>query len=282
MKDLVSFKKEKDYIVCADSDGCVIDGMTIKHKECFGPCLVDEWELEKYREDVLKKWNQVNLYSTTRGINRFKGLLTVLDYVNQNKYIEVDTVDLKTWIDSTDALSNSSLTEHIKKSNSQMLKKVLQWSETTNKCINALSEDKKMKFSGVTECFKEITNYAQLAVISAANKKAVVEEWEHNDLMEYVNIIMSQECGSKKECIRKLIDLGFEKDKIIMLGDSPGDIESAIDNDVLYYPIMVDYEVESWNDFKEKVFPMLLTGEYKEGLMASYKEEYNKNLLKSR
>ena len=41
------FKKKKDFLVCVDSDGCAMDTMDVKHKECFGPCLVREWKLEK-------------------------------------------------------------------------------------------------------------------------------------------------------------------------------------------------------------------------------------------
>ena len=38
-----SFVRKHDYLVCVDSDGCVMDTMNCKHFNCFGPCMVTEW-----------------------------------------------------------------------------------------------------------------------------------------------------------------------------------------------------------------------------------------------
>ena len=46
-QDLTTFQKRKNFLVCIDSDGCAIDSMNIKHIHCFGPRLVDEWELHR-------------------------------------------------------------------------------------------------------------------------------------------------------------------------------------------------------------------------------------------
>ena len=67
---LQEFKKTKDYLICVDSDGCAMDTMDIKHFRCFGPCMVEEWGLEKWAGPILERWNEVNLYTMTRGINR--------------------------------------------------------------------------------------------------------------------------------------------------------------------------------------------------------------------
>ena len=44
MVNLNDFKRQKDFLVCVDSDGCAMD---IKHFNCFGPCMVEEWGLEE-------------------------------------------------------------------------------------------------------------------------------------------------------------------------------------------------------------------------------------------
>ena len=69
-----SFERKHDYLVCVDSDGCVMDTMNCKHFHCFGPCMVAEWGLEEWQDEILARWNVINLFSMTRGINRFKGL----------------------------------------------------------------------------------------------------------------------------------------------------------------------------------------------------------------
>lgn len=69
MGKLSDYKKKKDFLVCVDSDGCAMDTMDIKHIRCFGPCMVDEWELGQWRDEILARWNEINLYTMTRGIN---------------------------------------------------------------------------------------------------------------------------------------------------------------------------------------------------------------------
>ena len=41
MQELNIFQKQKDFLVCVDSDGCAMDTMDIKHFRCFGPCMVE-------------------------------------------------------------------------------------------------------------------------------------------------------------------------------------------------------------------------------------------------
>ena len=83
MVTLSEFKKTKDFLVCVDSDGCAMDTMDIKHIRCFGPCMVEVWSLQKWENEILERWNEINLYTLTRGINRFKGLALALSEINE-------------------------------------------------------------------------------------------------------------------------------------------------------------------------------------------------------
>lgn len=278
MNQLESFKKRKEYLLCVDSDGCVIDGMTIKHKECFGPALIEIWPFAKYEKEILEYWNRINLYSTTRGINRFKGLLKTLIYINGRGYSKVNIKELERWVETTDELSNTSLKNEIKKTKVEVLEKALLWSNKVNEKIKNLSDEKKLSYSGVEECFAKIRNYADIAVVSSANKKAVEKEWEYNKLTEYVDVLMTQECGSKTFCIQQLLKLGYKKDKVIMIGDAPGDIESAKKCGILYYPILVDKETKSWKRFQNVVIDKFIDGSYKADGMKEYENEFNNNL----
>ena len=91
MVNLDEFKKNKDFLICVDSDGCAMDTMDIKHFKCFGPCMIKEWNLSKWEEEILERWNQINLYSMTRGINRFAGLSKALEEIDK-KYCEIDGI----------------------------------------------------------------------------------------------------------------------------------------------------------------------------------------------
>ena len=53
--DLDIFVPKHDFLICVDSDGCAMDTMDVKHYRCFGPCMVDEWGLEEWREPILRR-----------------------------------------------------------------------------------------------------------------------------------------------------------------------------------------------------------------------------------
>ena len=72
----MALTNESPFVVCIDSDGCAMDTMDIKHIRFFGPLAAKYFEI-KNQEVYLEEWNRVNLFSETRGINRFKGLLLV-------------------------------------------------------------------------------------------------------------------------------------------------------------------------------------------------------------
>ena len=87
-------------LVCVDSDGCAMDTMDVKHIRCFGPCMVEEWALNEWRQEILDRWNEINLYTLTRGINRFKGLAMALTEIDQ-KYRPIDGITaLSKWAET--------------------------------------------------------------------------------------------------------------------------------------------------------------------------------------
>ena len=85
LSNITEFVKKHDYLICVDSDGCAMDTMDIKHFNCFGPCMVTEWGLEQWKDEILDRWNVINLFSMTRGINRFKGLAMALGEIKDLK-----------------------------------------------------------------------------------------------------------------------------------------------------------------------------------------------------
>jgi phosphoglycolate phosphatase-like HAD superfamily hydrolase len=282
IKEISNFQKNKKFLLCSDSDGCVIDGMTVKHKECFGPSLIEEWELEQFQADILTYWNKINLYSMTRGINRFKGLLLALDYINDSNYASIDTTVLKEWVETTNELSKNSLIRELTRKDDEVLKKALSWSELVNKSVENLSAEKKLAFEGVIECFKDASQYADIAVVSSANARAVEEEWGANHILNYVDVVMTQENGSKADCIKQMLSLGYEKQNVLMIGDAPGDISAAKECGVLYYPILVDKEVYSWKKFKATILESFLLNQYEAKWMKLCEKEFVDNLLNSK
>ena len=68
-----------DYLIGVDSDGCVFDTMELKHKECFIPNIINYMELQGVSKYAREAAEFVNLYSKSRGINRFPALTMTMD-----------------------------------------------------------------------------------------------------------------------------------------------------------------------------------------------------------
>ena len=259
---LQDFQKTKDFLICVDSDGCAMDTMDVKHFRCFGPCMVEEWGLEEWAEPILKRWNEVNLYTMTRGINRFKGLALALREID-GKYKKIDGVDeLERWVANAPALSNDGVKAAIGSGGGEVLKKALRWSVKVNERINALPFEVKKPFDGVLEGLEYAHRVADIAIVSSANLQAVEEEWALYGLLEHVDILLAQNVGSKAFCIAELLKKGYDRDKVLMTGDAPGDLDAAKENGVFYYPILVRHEGDSWQEFRESAVDKLTGRSY--------------------
>ena len=71
-KDLLSkVEKRHDFFIGFDSDGCAFDSMELKHKECFCPCFIEHFHCQAISKYAREAWDFVNLYSKTRGCNRW-------------------------------------------------------------------------------------------------------------------------------------------------------------------------------------------------------------------
>lgn len=282
MQDIENYKKRKQFLVCVDSDGCAMDTMDIKHKKCFGPCLIEVWNLQQWEEEILDRWYEINLYSELRGINRFKGLAIALKEINE-KYIVIEALEsFLNWVEETKELSNESLMEQISKNKTVCLEKALQWSDSLNKKIKDLLPQEKTPFKNVKEVLKRVHQYADIAIVSSANYEAVREEWSENGLLDHIDLLLSQNIGSKSHCIHELLGKGYDTNQVIMIGDAPGDEKAAEENQVLFYPILVKQEAESWNVFSEHVFDKFLQQDFREDSIYYKNKFYNNFIQKER
>ena len=162
------FKKKHDYLVCVDSDGCAMDTMNCKHFHCFGPCMVMQWGLDAWRSEILERWNQVNLFQMTRGINRFKGLALALTEVNE-KYTAIPGMEaLNAWVAGAKALSNDALERYIATQpygeGRTCLEKALAWSVDVTDNIALLPDSMKRPFPGAKEGLAAAHIFADVAV----------------------------------------------------------------------------------------------------------------------
>ncbi len=267
--------ERKKFLVCIDSDGCAIDTMNEKHKRCFAPLMVEKWHMEDFRKEAEEIWNHISLYSMDRGINRFRGLELTLKECIRRGYLQEDLTELSRWLEDTDVYSNGSLEKRIGETKSPVLERILDWSITSNQAIAALPPSKA--FEGVRETLEYMSNYSDLAVVSSANREAVEAEWNRHGLIGFVREIMAQDSGSKAACIARLMaEGGYDGDRVLMIGDAPGDQKAAEKNGALFFPAVIRQEKESWSRLRQEGFDRFLSGtyrgEYEDGLKREFLE----------
>ena len=275
-----SFEKKHEYLICVDSDGCVMDTMNCKHFYCFGPCMVTEWGLEEWKDAILERWNVINLFSMTRGINRFKGLAMALGEIDK-QYKSIPGVKaLQHWADTAPALSNDGVAkaaaEAADPEAKTIFEKALSWSKAVNAAIVKLDEALKVPYAGAKEGLMAARAFADVAMVSSANRDAVEEEWGKFGLLEHTDIVLAQDIGSKAACIAEMMKFGYDPGKVLMVGDAPGDSDAAKKNGVYYYPILVNHEKESWEEAIAVAFGKLQSGDY-----APYGEEKQRQFLRN-
>ena len=240
-------------LICIDSDGCAVNSMEIKHRKAFATELVKTFGLEKMEDIVRKHWMRINLYSKTRGFNRFLTLDMTFDALKKDKLIDYDTSELKKWIGTADALSNDSLYSYLKVNYNQFLENVYKWSLDFNKAISEIPEEEISAFPLCRESMADAYSHFDIVVMSSANYSAVEKEWKRLGMIQYVKKIFCQENGSKTDCLKQCIEIGYRPENMIMCGDSPGDYDAATTTKVSFFPILVGSEVNSWGLFREKV-----------------------------
>jgi phosphoglycolate phosphatase-like HAD superfamily hydrolase len=271
------FIKRKRYLVCVDSDGCAMDTMEVKHRKCFAPKAVEVWNLQHIEAKFLQVWNRVNLYSKTRGINRFKGLVKTFEALAEEGIAMPSFASIMEWTNTSKELSNPALQRAIEETGDEDLIKTLEWSKEVNKAIEELSDEDK-PFKNVKEGLEILSTEADIAIVSSANGRAVNSEWTRHGLSQFVQVMLGQEAGTKAACIANLKRNNYSEDEVLMVGDAPGDLEAAHKNGVLYYPILVGKEDFSWKRLVDEALGKFVHGTYRGEYQQKLIEEFNEVL----
>ena len=280
MQEINNFKPTKEFLVCIDSDGCAMDTMSIKHKTCFGPKFVDIYGLYDYREKVQKLWEDINLYTKTRGINRFQSLALALRTIHEQNICKLSCgfEVLEKWTKETSALSNDALYAEFEKTGNSELRLALDWSYAVNEAISALP-DGKYAYNGVKDALVSMSDSADIVVVSSANSEALNREWQTCELTEHLSAMAGQEHGTKAFLISKLVEVGgYEKSHVLMVGDAMGDLRAAEKNGVLFYPVLAGCEEKSWKKLSDEAFGKFITESYGGEYQFERIREFEENL----
>ena len=272
-QSLRDFKPKHDFFIGIDSDGCVFDSMEIKHKECFTPMFVKHHKLQAVSKYAREVWDFVNLYSKTRGANRFPALVRALNLLRERSEVKARKVNVPTypaledWIKRESKLGNATLAAEVDGGNED-LSHIKRWSDAINEQVSDIVHGVP-PFPLFKETLDKSLNKADMMVISQTPCDALEREWAEHDISKYVEIIAGQEMGTKTEHLKYSAVNKYDSNKILMIGDAPGDHKAAKDNKVLFYPIIPGNEEHSWERLYTEALDRFFAGEYE----GEYEEE---------
>lgn len=266
--ELKNLKPNHKFLIAIDSDGCAFDSMEIKHKECFIPNFIKYFDLQPVSKYAREAAEFTNLYSKWRGANRFISYTLALDLLKERPEVIArhavipELRGVRDWMMRESKLGNPTLQAEVERTGDPDLQRALEWSLAVNKSVTDIVYNVP-PFPLVRESLEMISQWADIIVCSATPHEALVREWQEHGIARYVRFIGGQEVGSKKEMIAMAIaDSKYDKTNALMIGDAPGDMRAAQDNDILYFPINPNGEEKSWEEFYHQAAERFRAGEY--------------------
>ena len=275
---LRDFQPKHDFFIGIDSDGCVFDSMEIKHKECFAPMFVKHHNLQAVSKYAREVWGFVNLYSKTRGANRFPALTRALNLLRDRPEVQARNVNvpsypaLDEWMERETKLGNATLAAEVEGGN-EGLAHIKVWSDGVNEQVADIVHGVP-PFPLLRQTLEKALGQADMMVISQTPCDALEREWAEHDISKFVEIIAGQEMGTKTEHLKFAAVDNYAVEKILMIGDAPGDHKAAKANGVLFFPILPGREEDSWErlhgEALDRFFAGTYAGEYEEELFAEF------------
>jgi phosphoglycolate phosphatase-like HAD superfamily hydrolase len=272
--------KQHEFLVAIDSDGCAFDSMEIKHKECFIPNFIKYFGLQPVSRFAREACEFTNLYSKTRGANRFKAYTLALTLLAERAEVQARGVDipkvesLRAWIERETKLSSGTCAAEAESTGDPEIKNAAEWSAAVDATVKDLVENVP-PFPLVRESLEKLKDVADIIVCSATPTPALEKEWTEHGIREYVATICGQEAGNKAHILKGAIAKGYDLSKVIMIGDAPGDRNGARANDISFYPINPNNEEPSWQRFIEEAADRFLAGTYAGDYEAKVNAEFD-------
>jgi phosphoglycolate phosphatase-like HAD superfamily hydrolase len=252
--------------------------MEIKHKECFTPMYIKHFGLQAVSKYAREVWDFVNLYSKTRGINRFPALSNSLNLLAERPEVQARGVQpwktdaLDEWLARETRLSNAALKQEIASGN-EALQPVMDWSNAVNAAIADIVSGVP-PFPLVRETLVRLNEVADVIVVSQTPTEALEREWEEHDIARYVRLIAGQELGTKTEHLRLASGGKYAPRHVLMVGDAPGDYKAAVANHALFFPILPGREEASWQRFFDEGMYRFLSDQFAGDYEAELLEEF--------
>jgi phosphoglycolate phosphatase-like HAD superfamily hydrolase len=273
----------KSFFIGIDSDGCAFDTMEVKHKQCFCPNFIHLWGLDPIAGPAKEAWEFVNLYSRSRGLNRFlalrESIMLLANHPGVADHLSIlpDLRDLDTWIASETKLGEPALERYASTTSSATIARALEWSRAVNRSV-AKTVHGISPFPFMQKSLEKMAGQADIIVVSQTPLEALEREWKEHDIDRFVRFIAGQEHGTKTEHIELAAGGKYAPGQTLMIGDAPGDREAAIANGIRFFPIVPGLENASWERFYTEALDRFLNDTFDEDYQKALTDEFNAHL----
>ena len=263
---LKDFQPSNNFFIGIDSDGCVFDSMEIKHKECFAPMFIKHFGLQPASKYAREVWEFVNLYSKTRGCNRFHAVIRALELMRNRRETQARNLavpsfpELEEWIKRESKLGNATLYAEVDGGNEALIP-IREWSDAVNTQVENIAHGVP-PFPLVEECLEMMNTQADCMVISQTPVEALEREWAEHGINHHVRLIAGQELGTKKEHLEFATSGKYKPENVLMIGDAPGDHQAAMANGALFFPVNPGEEEASWKQLQDEGLNRFFNGTY--------------------
>jgi phosphoglycolate phosphatase-like HAD superfamily hydrolase len=150
------------------------------------------------------------------------------------------------------------------------LETVIEWSQDVNRMVQVTAINLP-PMKGALEAMGILKNNVDLVVVSNTPLETLNREWSKNNINNNILYIGGQETGTKTQMLKAVAENKYDPDKILIIGDAPGDLRAAQNINALFFPILPLKEEVSWSEFNKVGYEHFINN--------SYTGEYQKNQI---
>jgi hypothetical protein len=253
-----------------DSAGTVLDCMGPRHSLAFFPAFADAFFKGMDRRALEEVWSYVALDSRSRSANRFRLLASALRLSrrhprirSRHEFEEEVAAALEHWLASGGAPTASGMERALRdRSFGDALVSAAIWSIDVDARLSALPPPRA--FEGAAEAIKAMAGGARIVVAGEGRSLDTERDWRRAGLLGAALglgelVFVGEDCGSFVEIA--LAAKRYARGPVLVVGDSPVELEAARSSGTFFYPISPGRERESWRRLEKDFFPAFLKGE---------------------
>jgi phosphoglycolate phosphatase-like HAD superfamily hydrolase len=244
--------------------------------------FIKHFHLQAVSKYARECWDFVNLYSKTRGANRFPAMVRAVKLLGERPQVKArgvtmpDLVALEDWIARETKLGNATLNAEVKNGNTG-LTQVKVWSDAVNAAVAEIVHGVP-PFPLVRESLQKLSAKADAMCISQTPAEALKREWAEHGIDQFVAVIAGQEMGTKTEHVKFAAAGKYAPEKILMIGDAPGDFSAAKKNGALFFPIVPGHEEDSWKRLHDEALDRFFADTYAGAYEVALVKEFDASL----